>query len=107
MRGRGGGFAETGAAGGTLRPVPRLQRRGSAVSWAEKFSQNHLVKGEKAAYQPVLFSQADKQLLQQAAKAAGVSPGVLAARIVSAVLMQNRHRFDPGFTPPPSSDSTA
>jgi hypothetical protein len=104
VRGRGGGFAETGAAGGLLRPAPPPQRRVWAVSWAEKFSENHLVKGEKAAYQPVLFSQADKQLLQQAAKAAGVSGGVLAARIVVAVLKQNRHRFDPAFPPPGSSD---
>lgn len=65
------------------------------MSWAEKFSSPHLVKGEKAAYQPMLLSQADKRLLEMAARSAGLKPGEMAARLLSAVLTQNRHRYDP------------
>ena len=67
------------------------------MSWAEKFAAPHLVKGEKAAYQPMLLSQADKRLLVQAAQSAGLKPGEMAARLLVAVLKQNRHRFDPAF----------
>lgn len=63
-------------------------------SWAERFAVNRLVKGEKAAYCPMLLSQADKGLLARAASKAGLSPAVLASRIVSQVLEQNRRRFE-------------
>jgi hypothetical protein len=53
-----------------------------------------LVKGEKAAYCPMLLSQADKALLSRAAVKAGLSPAVLASRIVSQVLQQNLYRFE-------------
>jgi hypothetical protein len=62
--------------------------------WAEKFALNTLVKGEKAVYSPVLLSQADKRLLDRAAKVAGLSSAVMASRIVSLVLRQNRHRYE-------------
>ncbi len=63
-------------------------------SWAGRFGANHLVKGEKAAYCPMLLSQADKALLSRAAVKAGLSPAVLASRIVSQVLQQNLYRFE-------------
>lgn len=65
------------------------------MTWAEKFAAPHLVKGEKAAYQPMLLSKADKSLLDMAARSAGLKPGEMAARLLSAVLKQNQHRFDP------------
>jgi hypothetical protein len=64
------------------------------TTWSERFAANQLVKGEKAAYCPMLLSQADKALLGRAAVRAGLSPAVLASRIVSQVLQQNRHRFE-------------
>lgn len=75
------------------------------MTWAERFAASHLVKGEKAAYQPMLLSQADKRLLDMAARSAGLKPGEMAARLLSAVLTQSRHRYDPEFTPPSSSES--
>ncbi len=63
-------------------------------SWADRFALNSLVKGEKAAYLPILMSQADRRLLALAAIKAGISPAVLASRIVSQVLTQNRHRYE-------------
>jgi hypothetical protein len=42
----------------------------------------------------MLLSQADKALLNRAAVKAGLSPAVLASRIVSQVLQQNRYRFE-------------
>lgn len=63
------------------------------MSWAERFQESNLVKGEKAAFVSVLLSQADRRLLGEAAQAAGLAPGVMAARLVSQVLRQNRARF--------------
>lgn len=70
------------------------------MTWAERFAAPHLVKGEKAAYQPMLLSQADKRLLVRAAESAGLKPGEMAARLLVAVLRQNRHRFDAAFGGP-------
>ncbi len=64
------------------------------TTWAERFAPKNLVKGEKAAYCPMLLSWADKALLERAAVKAELSPAVLASRIVSQVLQQNRHRFE-------------
>jgi hypothetical protein len=62
--------------------------------WSDRFAASHLVKGEKAAYLPCLLSQEDKRLLDRAASAAGLKPSILAARLVSQVLRQNRHRYE-------------
>lgn len=64
------------------------------MSWAEKFAENHLVKGQKAKYQPLLLSLGDKELLDRAAKVAGLTPSVMASRLVSVALRSNRHRFE-------------
>ncbi len=53
------------------------------TTWAERFAPKNLVKGEKAAYCPMLLSRADKDLLERAAVKAELSPAVLASRIVS------------------------
>lgn len=61
--------------------------------WARRFSESHLVKGEKAASRFILLSQADNALLIEAAAAAGLSPSFLAARIVALALRQNVPRY--------------
>jgi hypothetical protein len=66
----------------------------SRAGWAARFDAPHLVKGEKAAYRPVLLSKADDALLVRAAQVAGLTPTVLMARIVIQVLHQNLHRFE-------------
>jgi hypothetical protein len=63
-------------------------------AWSDRFVTSHLVKGEKAAYLPCLLSQEDRQLLERAASAAGLKPSVLAARVISQVLQQNRFRYE-------------
>jgi hypothetical protein len=66
----------------------------SRGGWAARFDASHLVKGEKAAYRPVLLSQADDALLVKAAQIAGLTPTVLMARIVVRVLHEARHMYE-------------
>lgn len=62
-------------------------------SWAVMFRDSHLRRGERAASRFVLLSQEDAALLVLAAQAAGLSPSVMAARLLSKVLHDSAPRY--------------
>lgn len=62
--------------------------------WASRFEAAHLVKGEKAATRFILLSQADNGLLEKAARVAGLTPAVMAARLVVMALRQNAYYYE-------------